>query len=144
MAPVLGADGRKIRADPRCQQAPALEPTGCTSAGVWGTLPLCRAHSPPLPAFEGAQHKHRSPLAISEAGSGLPPSEPFFPWPELGFTLCLSPALPKQIQAVVGTPGCRAAPEPGCCSLGTWPWGGKARAMLPAWTGPHVTGNADI
>lgn len=82
MAPLLGADGRKIGAGPRCQQAPALELTGCTSTGVWDILPFCRAHPPRaalLPALEGAQHKYHLPLAVSEAGSGVPSSEPFFP-----------------------------------------------------------------
>lgn len=36
VALLLGAGGRKIRAGPRCQQAPALELTGCTSLGAWG------------------------------------------------------------------------------------------------------------
>ena len=140
MACVLGADGRKIGSGPRCQRAPALELTGCVSMGVWGILPLRRAHCPcaaPLPAFEGAQHEHHSPLAIS--WSGLPPSEPFFcggswvlpisqPWPSKD-GLCWVPLGAGQL------PNLGAA---------LWGHGLGEQKPGPAWTWPHVIANTNL
>lgn len=99
VARVLGATGKKIGAGPGCQQAPALDPTVCMSVGVWSIPLLCRAHCPhaaPLPGLEGAWYRHRSPLAISKAGSGLPPSEPPFPQVELDFTAVSAQPCPNQ------------------------------------------------